>query len=215
MCGEKFSSKFTAEEKASAAAPAPFALRDRWTVGYKSSYSNSIEPAWWVTSDDFEGYASKEAAEASIIEHNGSDRNLSRSGPALGKFFAVPPQVESGDHDVERAHRVEGSVTTDDLIDFAAAILNNREAEFERLRVKLAGATLFAPTPKKTKAEAAEALYAFLTDDTTDSGNYGDFIDVDGEDAEFNLRNAGEGIHNGDDVATLRLLLREYRDAVA
>jgi hypothetical protein len=79
----------------------------------------------------------------------------------------------SGDHDAARLSREQ-------LERFVNAFLNNRPDELERTRREIAPASL-APAKPKTKAEAAEAVVAFLTDASGQHGNPGEFLDV-GED---------------------------------
>lgn len=110
----------------------------------------------------------------------------------------------SGDHDAARLSRGQ-------LERFVNAFLNNRPDELERTRREIAPASL-APAKPKTKAEAAEAIVAFLTDASGNDGNPGAFLDVGedvDEDFELTIYN-----HEGE-LDLLVSLVRAYQSAAS
>jgi len=181
VCGERFSSSYTPAQKAAAAAPHPLARRDRWSVAFDREASRdrvaavpsrhtTHERAWFDDLVESAGYATEAAAKSALREHAGSGPSVK-----LKAWFVIPPQTASGDHRTAPA-LASGALDQNDLVALADAILNNREEEFERLRVKFAEATLVAaapPAPVLTRAEAAQQLVSLLVP----GGLYGDGLE--------------------------------------
>lgn len=193
MCGEIFSSKFTPEQKAapSLAKPNPLARPGRWSVGFDVAKGRGLGGG--VERAAFEptaGYATRAEAERAITVFG---------GPA---FFVIPPSESFGDHDPTMLSREQ-------LERLARAILNNDQAAFEALRPELAKASLAVPAPApRPRAEVADAIVAWLTDETGDDGNQGLYVDVDDEESY------GDGIGAGEDsYDAIKALVIEYQAA--
>lgn len=196
MCGEVFSEKYTAEEKAAPglAKPHPLARPGRWSVVYSGDDPrvSTHERAYFDRED---GFATEDEAKAAKKHQVGYHSD----------WQIVPPSETFGDHDPSLLSREQ-------LERLARAILNNDQAGFEALRPELAAAS--APKPKRAKADVAEAIVNFLTDDTGEHGNGGDYIieelvnDPEDDDGEYTLEL--------DDRTTraLAALISEYRAAV-
>lgn len=190
MCGEVFSSEFSPEIKARVDQPHPLARPGRWSVvfsldgesGVKASRERSFidRDADWQDRGEGGGlgFSSEAAAKAAIA----------RFGASL-RHFVIPPAESYGDHDASR-------LSHEQLVALGNAILNNDSASYEALRAEYADLTRGSPAPTfvvsfSTRAEAAEAIVAFLTDSRGSAGNEGDYVDLDiGEyDPTFEISN--------------------------
>lgn len=193
MCGEIFSSKYTPEQKAapSLAKPNPLARPGRWSVGFDVAKGRGGVGVERAAFEPEGGYATRADAERDSVRHY--------AGPA---FFVIPPSESFGDHDPTLLSREQ-------LERLARAILNNDQAAFEALRPELAEATLVAPAPAaRSRAEVADAIVAWLTDETGDDGNQGLYVDVDDEESY------GDGIGAGEDsYDAIKALVIEYQAA--
>lgn len=189
MCGETFSSKYTPEEKRAAAKAHPLQRPGRWSVVYTDDWATREDPRHFdehkTAYFDHEyanvaysphasrnGYATKAEAEAALRRFQPRSAYFGQTDRDYGNgWFILPPLEEAGDHRI-RLGLASGAVTQDDLADFVDAVLNNRQAQFEPLRERLAEASLVDPAqaaPKLTRAEAAQALIKALVPTGLDS----------------------------------------------
>lgn len=194
MCGEVFSEKYTPEQKAAPglAKPHPLARPGRWSVIYGVGAVKHHERAYF---DEDDGFATEDEAKAAKRRAVGDHSD----------WRIIPPSESFGDHDPSLLSR-------DQLERLARAILNNDQAGFEALCPELAAASAPKPKPKpkRTKAEVAEAIVKFLTDDSGAYGNDGDYVDVNCLDDDCTL---SLDIADNNYVRLGNLIL-EYRAAV-
>lgn len=186
MCGESFSQ--TSKQPAPAK-PHPLARPGRWSSIFVDG-GNNDERSFF----DDDGFATEEQALRA--------RHRAVGGAAAVDHVIIPPVPVAGDHNPALLSREQ-------LERLARAVLNNDHAGFDALRPALAAASL--PQPKRSRADVADAIVAWLTDDSGHAGNFGGFINLDDEPGDY--EHALGGVESS--YATIHALVAEYVSAPA